>query len=271
VTEVYSSPNDEQLAEAAHENLILRATVGSTIHGLHHEGLDDRDEMGVFIEPPNLALGHRHLAHMVQRTQPEGARSGPGDLDLVLYSLRKWVRLAVAGNPTIILLLFSSDVVASSPLGDKLRADSSIFLSQNVLPRYQGYMRSQRERLLGLRGQKRVKRPELVDEFGYDTKYAMHLIRLGYQGLELLESGRLTLPMAEPVRSQIMAVRRGEVPFEEAVRMAEEVESKLEEAAADSPLPKQPDMDAIDNWVVNAYVSHWSERGLLPQHGGQDE
>ena len=29
---------------------ILRATVGSTVHGLHHGGQDDRDEMAVFVE-----------------------------------------------------------------------------------------------------------------------------------------------------------------------------------------------------------------------------
>jgi predicted nucleotidyltransferase len=263
VAAVYLSPNDIDLAAAAHENLILRATVGSTIHGLHHEGMDDRDEMGVFIEPPALALGHRQLAHMVERTQPEGARSGPGDLDLVMYSLRKWVKLAVAGNPTIVLLLFSSDVVTTTPLGDEMRANASLFLSQNVLPRYLGYMRSQRERLLGVRGQKNVKRPELVDAFGYDTKYAMHLIRLGYQGLELLETGQLSLPMQEPIRSRIMEVRRGEVPFEEAVQMAEDVEARLEKTAESSPLPKQPDMEAIDNWVVSAYARHWRENGHL--------
>src|SRR5262245_64376685 len=32
---------------------ILRATVGSTLHGLHHSAQDDRDEMAVFVEPPS--------------------------------------------------------------------------------------------------------------------------------------------------------------------------------------------------------------------------
>ena len=33
----------------------------------------------------------------------------PGDLDLVAYSLRKYVRLALKGHPTIVLLLFVPD------------------------------------------------------------------------------------------------------------------------------------------------------------------
>lgn len=46
------------------------------------------------------------LEHWVERTQPEGARSGPGDLDLVAYNLRKYLRLALKGHPTVLLLLF---------------------------------------------------------------------------------------------------------------------------------------------------------------------
>jgi RNA repair pathway DNA polymerase beta family len=36
---------------------ILRGTVGSTAHGLHHGGQDDRDEMAVFVEPPEYLIG----------------------------------------------------------------------------------------------------------------------------------------------------------------------------------------------------------------------
>ena len=36
---------------------MLRATVGSTVHGLHHGGQDDRDEMAVFTEPPEYGSG----------------------------------------------------------------------------------------------------------------------------------------------------------------------------------------------------------------------
>ena len=36
----------------------------------------------------------------------------------------------------------------------------------------------------------RVNRPELIAAHGYDTKYAGHVLRLGYQGIEFLETGR---------------------------------------------------------------------------------
>ena len=171
---------------------ILRATVGSTLHGLHHGNQDDRDEMGVFLEPPEFLLGLAGpLEHYVERTQPEGMRSGPGDLDLVVYSLRKYVRLALKGHPTILLLLFAPDehVLLETELGRELRALAPALLSRRAGRGYLGYLRGQTERLLGSRGQRRVNRPELVEAHGYDTKYAMHAARLGYQGLELLETG----------------------------------------------------------------------------------
>jgi len=202
---------------------ILRAVVGSTVHGLHHGAQDDRDEMAVFIEPPEYLIGHARarglrgglygFEHYVERSQPEGTRSGPGDLDLVAYSLRKYVRLALKGHPTILLLLFVPDdlVLARTELGDELRALRPSLLSKRAGRGYLGYLRGQKERLLAIRWQKRVNRPELVESHGFDTKYAMHAARLGYQGIELLETGNLTLPMPEPERSRVMAIRKGGV------------------------------------------------------------
>ena len=256
--------------ELVEQGTILRATVGSTVHGLHHGGQDDRDEMAVFLEPPEYLVGLRlarkqgvrnpfRFEHWVERTQPEGARSGPGDLDLVAYSLRKYVRLALKGHPTVLLLLFVPDelVQIKTELGEELCALRPALLSRRAGRGYLGYLRGQKERLLGTRGQKRVNRPELVEAHGFDTKYAMHAARLGYQGLELLESGRLTLPMPEPERSRVMAIRKGERTFEETIAEIDEVEDRLARALEQTRLPAEPDRAAVDDFLVNAYRRAW--------------
>src|SRR3954452_19672734 len=132
------------LSELVARSTILRATVGSTVHGLHHGGQDDRDEMAVYVEPPEYLVGLRRapqiggglygLEHYVERTQPEGVRSGPGDLDLVAYSLRKYVRLAMKGHPTILLLLFVPEdlVLVETELGKELRALRPAILSRRA-------------------------------------------------------------------------------------------------------------------------------------------
>src|SRR6188508_1252315 len=136
---------------------ILRGTVGSTAHGLHHGGQDDRDEMAVFVEPPEYLLGLRRapamrgglygFEHFVERTQPEGVRSGPGDLDLVAYSLRKYVRLALKGHPTILLMLFvpKDSILVQTELGEELRALRPSILSQRAGRGYLGYLGGQKE------------------------------------------------------------------------------------------------------------------------------
>ncbi len=84
--------------EEAEVRTILRSSGGSTLHGLALDGTDDRAKMGVLVEPAATAIGLGRFEQVVYWTKPEGARSGPGDLDLVIYSLRKYVRLAPQGS-----------------------------------------------------------------------------------------------------------------------------------------------------------------------------
>jgi hypothetical protein len=194
---------------------ILRTVVGSGVHGIAIDGTDDHDEMGVYVEPPQCVVGlYRPATHYVWRSQPEGARSGPGDTDLVMYSLRRYLRLATVGNPTVLLPLYApaEAVLVCRPLGQQLRDLAPAVLSQQAVHRFLGYMNGQRDRLLGRGWRGRVpNRPELVARYGYDVKYASHALRLAYQGLEIVRDGRLTLPMPEPEREQVLRVKRGEV------------------------------------------------------------
>lgn len=140
------APDQDYRRAAAFDNRILHGLVGSTVHGLELIGHDDRDEMGVFIEPPESAVGLRPFEHWVERTQPEGVRSGPGELDLTLYSLRKFVRLALAGNPSILLLLFVPDdqLQLVTPAGRALRELAPAFISVRVRDAYSGTWRLRR-------------------------------------------------------------------------------------------------------------------------------
>lgn len=236
------------------ENTVLRGIVGSTVHGLSVAAQDDRDEMGICVEPWEHHFGLRpHWHHYVHRTQPEGARSGPGDLDLVVYSLTKWARLALAGNPTILILLFLPEkaVLRDSPVGRELRGHASWFVGDTIFDRYLGYMSQQRHRLMNK--VKMPSRPELIEQYGFDTKYAGHLLRLGYQGIELAETGRLTLPMPEPVRSHIVDVRIGKHTEAEVLDEARGLEKRLLDLRDASSLPP-PDRAAVERFVIDTYM-----------------
>src|SRR4051794_4792903 len=163
-------PDPERARHIAEEGCILRGVVGSTVHGLSSPGTDDRDEMGVCIEPKEYVLGLRPFEHWVYRTQPEGAPSGPGDLDLVIYGLRKFCRLALKGSPTVLLLLFvdGEHIVHRDALGEELQALLPALLSKRTGKAFLGYLDAQRRGLLGDRHATRTR--ELSDQHGYDTK-----------------------------------------------------------------------------------------------------
>ena len=145
-------------------------------------------------------------------------------------------------------------------LGRELRGLTGAILSKRAGRGYLGYLSGQRERLLGTRGQRNVNRPELVEAHGFDTKYAMHAVRLGYQGLELLETGRLTLPMPEPTRSRVMAVRLGERSFDEVLAEIDEAQRRLSTALEQTALPAEPDRAAVDRFLVDTYRQAWGWR-----------
>ncbi len=251
---------------------ILRVIVGSTLHGLKLEGQDDRDEMGITIEPAEYVIGLKHFEQDVYRSAVErmepaeltaggDPRSGPGDTDRTIYSLRKWAKLAAQGNPTVLLPLFAprAMILKGDASAAYLRHSRAIFLSRDAGWRFRGYLNQQREKLLGQRSGA-PKRPELIERYGYDTKFAMHMIRLAYQGIELMETGRITLPMPSVQREVCMAVRQGKVPEDGALFTVGELEKDLVAAIENSELPERPDYDAINKLLMTLYQDSWDRR-----------
>lgn len=245
------------------------------MHGLNvNDGIEDRDEMGICVEPLEEAMAlwdpfeqfiYRSAA---EREGREDARSTAGDLDLTIYSLRKWTRLALKGNPTIMLLLFTPDeqLMYCDELGAELRKLTPSIISRRVQGPFLGYLQAQKQRLMGERGQKRVHRPELEEMYGFDTKYAMHMLRLGFQGVELLSTGRLSLPMREPARSFLLNVRRGKISEQECLTRAGELEQELTDLATTSPLQDEPNEARVEQWVLDAYRRRWSFPSASPDH-----
>lgn len=253
--------------ETAERCTILRGLVGSTVHGLNvNDGIEDRDEMGICVEPLGDAMALRApfeqfiYRSAAEREGRDNARSTAGDLDLTIYSLRKWMRLALNGNPTILLLLFTPDdqLVQCDAIGSELRALAPAILSKRVQGPFLGYLQAQKQRLTGERGQKRIHRPELEEMYGFDTKYAMHMLRLGFQGVELLTTGRLSLPMREPARSFLLDVRRGKVDEQACLTRAGELEQELSDLATTSPLPEEPEELRAEEWMLDVYRRRWS-------------
>lgn len=234
------------------DRVIIRTEVGSTAHGTGLPDKEDYDELGVMIQPWREVAGiSAELDTIVYRPgRAEGERSQAGDYDLVVYGARKFASLAAKGNPSILMMLFGP-LRFSTPLGDALRDLAPAFWSERARNRFLGYSRAQRERLMGVRGGAHTNRPELVEQFGYDTKYAMHMLRLGFQGMEYVRTGQLTLPIPGEQGEFLRDVRAGKYTLEEVIQRADANEDSLK--LMRSPAPAEPDWSAINDWLLDVF------------------
>lgn len=250
--------------ELAEQGTILRVRTGSGVHGIS-TGSSDRDEVGVCIEPPEYVIGLRTFEQYMyrdaaQRTGKFDARSGAGELDLTIYSLRKFTRLALNGNPSVIETLFTpdQDVIRRTPLGAELQRLAPHIVSMEAAPRYIGYLLAQKRSLESREGKGRdVTRPELIERYGFDTKYAGHMVRLGIQGTELLTTGRISLPMEAGNANLIKDIRAGKYPMAETIGWADAAVAKLRDLEANPRLPAHPDRDMVNTWLIDAYQEAW--------------
>ena len=102
--------------EQAERCTILRGLVGSTVHGLNvNDGIEDRDEMGICVEPLEeaMALGSHSSSSSTVRPPSVRGAAMPGARPAISTSpstaLENACVLALKGNPTILLLLFTPD------------------------------------------------------------------------------------------------------------------------------------------------------------------
>jgi hypothetical protein len=156
-----------------------------------------------------------------------------------------------------VLFVPDEEVVFRNEAGAELARNAHRFVSRLAASRFLGYLKAQQAAMTGQAGA-HTNRPELVAAHGYDTKYAMHALRLGLQGTELLTTGRITLPVPPPHRDTLRAVRRGDLRLAEVLALVTDAENRLTGLQDSSALPGQPDRGWVDGWLHRSYLNFWS-------------
>jgi hypothetical protein len=255
-------------AEQATFPVILRTVVGSEVAGTGLPGVGDVDHVGIAVEAVEDVLGVGVSPELWEfrtaweRPAPAGfdPRSGAGDLDLSVYPARKWCRLALAGNPSVLVPLFVPNefVVSATTFGEELRENRNKFVSQQLGRKHLGYMNAQRQRLEGSTGGMRVTRQDLIDSHGYDTKYASHVLRLGHQGLIVLTEGTLPVPLPTDIAETILAVRRGERELTDVLEEADRLVEAMIDALETTTVPEHGDVSWVNGWLARTQLGTWS-------------
>lgn len=95
-------------------------------------------------------------------------------------------------------------------------------------------------------------RAKLEAEFGYDSKHAMHLVRLMKMGEEILLRGEVDVYRKHD-REELIRIRNGEWPFEKLIEWADKKADKLNQIvrSGSSVLPVEPDYEAAERLVID--------------------
>jgi len=218
--------------------LCLLVQTGSKAYGINVEGSDD-DYVGVFIPALKNFLSLRGYG-------PE--THAANDPDFTLHEIGKFCRLALKGNPAILETLWNPNVVAQSPRGETLVGLRRSFLHRGSLEVYIDYAESQLKKM--------VKGKGLHAKGGtYNGKYGAHLIRLLHSGLDLAESGEVTVKVAPGLAAVLLEIRAGKRSMDDVLRLARPLLGKLKGLARDNSLPARADEDRINAFLVEARSS----------------
>ncbi|MGW5561563.1 nucleotidyltransferase domain-containing protein [Micromonospora sp. NPDC003944] len=216
------------MSDLVERRTALAVVVGSRAYGLHDPG-SDYDRRGVFVAPT------RAFWHL---DKPPTHLDGPAE-EQFSWEFERFCVLALQGNPTVLEVLWSPLVEAITVDGRLLLAARQAFLSRRVAETYGNYARDQLNRVAARR--------ERTGETNH--KQAMHMIRLLVAGAHVLRTGEVLVDVRH-LRDRLLAVRRGELPWDDVGAWAADLLGELADAAATTTLPDQPDRAHVDRLLT---------------------
>ncbi|MFC3499711.1 DNA polymerase beta superfamily protein [Micromonospora krabiensis] len=216
------------MIELVERHTVLAVVVGSRAYGLH--GPDsDYDRRGVYAAPTRAFW---------RLDKPPTHLDGPA-AEQFSWEFERFCLLALQGNPTVLEVLWSPLVETATEDGQRLLAARRAFLSTRVAETYGHYARDQLDRVAARR--------ERTGETNH--KQAMHMIRLLLAGAHVLRTGEVLVDVRH-LRDRLLAVRHGELAWDEVTAWAADLLVELAAAAATTTLPEQPDREAVDRLLT---------------------
>jgi predicted nucleotidyltransferase len=230
-----------ELLERRRLSLCLLVQSGSKAYGIDVEGSDD-DFVGVFVPALRDFLSLRGYG-------PE-THAG-NDPDFTLHEIGKFCRLALKGNPAILETLWNPNLLHRTKVGEELLRLKRSFLHRESLDVYVDYAEAQLKKM--------VKGKGLHAKGGtYNGKYGAHLIRLIHSGLDLAETGEVTVRVSPKLAETLLEIRSGKRSMEQVLSMARPLLDKLKGLTRENSLPARADEDRINEFVVEARSSQES-------------
>lgn len=212
------------------DRVIYQCVIGSQAYGLATDA-SDVDRRGCYLPPAEL---HWSLYGIPEQLECEETQEA-------YWEIQKFLVLALKSNPNVLECLYTPLVEKTTPLADELLQIRSHFLSKLVFQTYSGYVMSQFKKMQSdLKNQGQVK-----------WKHVMHLLRLLISGIQVLKEGYVPVRVEEH-RESLLAIKRGEVPWQETEKWRLSLHADFDRAFAVTKLPDRPNYEKANQFLVKA-------------------
>ncbi len=255
-----------------HSNVMYETIMGSFAYGVSGDA-SDMDIYGFCVPSRNVVFPHLggqidgfgRQQQRFDQFQAHHIKWKGKEYDLTIYSIVRFFSLCMENNPNMIDSLFTPDncVLFSTQVGQMVRENRHLFLHKGSWHKFKGYAYSQLHKM-GRRNAE-GKRKQLIEEFGFDVKFAYHVVRLLDEAEQILTLGDIDL---QRNREQLKAIRRGEMTEREIRDWATAKEKQLELAYSQSKLRHSPDENKIKQLLLDCLEHHYGNlEGCIVDEG----
>jgi len=180
------------------------------------------------------------------------------EYDLYISGIIKYVHLLMQNNPNIIDSLFVPEnmILTSTKIANMIRDERKSFLHKGSWHRFKGYAFQQLKKCKIKTPKEGSKRWESVQKYGFDVKFAYHIVRLINECEQILVHHDLDL-QEKSSREQMKAIRRGDWTLEQIEEYFLEKSKDLEKLYHSSKLPYAPDEVRVKNLLLNCLEEYY--------------
>jgi predicted nucleotidyltransferase len=245
------------------DNLCYETMMGSVAYGVSSD-TSDVDVYGICMPPkdmvfPHLAgeiFGFGTQVKRFESWQEHHIAALEKEWDFQILGIVKFFQLAMENNPNVIDSLFTPRrcVLSSTAVGEYIREHRTDFLHKGAWHKFKGYAYSQLNKIRTKAPS--GKRAELVEQHGYDVKFAYHVVRLLLEVEQILVARDIDL---ERDREQLKAIRRGEWTLPQLDEWAQTKEKALEALYHSSTIPYEPDEPLIKRHLMHCLEAHYGD------------
>ncbi len=243
-------------------NTIYEVIHGSRAYGTHRED-SDYDIYGICIPSKHIIFPHLGGVfygfddnyEKFHQYQEHDITFNKKKYELQIFNIVQFFYLCgikCAPNQIDSLYVPINCVISSTPIGEMIRSSRELFLSKKCWHTFKGYAYSQLHKAKS--HNREGKRKEIVEKFGFDTKFAAHTIRLLDEVEQILSTGHIDLQRSAEEQKAII---RGEVPFADIEAKFQDKERYLEQLYQNSSISYSPRRDELRQLLLNCIEHHY--------------